>query len=65
MVSYIKSALSHLEYLELEYQKVKDQIQLLEETGTSTISVLRELYFKKGKLFSDIELAKRIPHYSE
>jgi hypothetical protein len=60
-----KAALSHTEYLEREFNKVKSRIRELESNARASAEELRELYFQKGKLYSDIELAQRIPSYEE
>jgi hypothetical protein len=63
MISKTKVALSQVEYLEKQFNEVKEKIISLENRQQLTHEELRELYFQKGKLYSDIELMKRVPKY--
>lgn len=58
-----KAALSQVEYLEKQFQQVKEDIAAIEGRQKEENDQLRDLYFKKGKLFSEIELMKRVPSY--
>lgn len=57
------AALSQVQYLEKQFEEIENLIQNLEDKQEVTGKELRDLYFKKGKLFSDIELMKRVPNY--
>lgn len=57
------AALSQLQYLEKQFKKLEKKILRLEDKQNLTSEEIHELYFQKGKLFSEIELMKRIPNY--
>ncbi|MEB2276958.1 hypothetical protein C2I27_03780 [Priestia megaterium] len=59
-----KAALSQVEYLEKQFQEVINKIKLAEvEPKSVQQQELHDLYFQKGKLYSEIELMKRVPSY--
>lgn len=58
-----KAALSQVEYLEKLFEQVKEEIAAIEGRQKEENDQLRDLYFKKGKLYSEIELMKRVPSY--
>jgi hypothetical protein len=56
------AALSQVEYLERKLTMINDKINEIEES-CNPLPELMELYFQKGKLFSELELMKRVPSY--
>ena len=58
-----KAALSQVEYLEKKLKEIDQQIEILQHSKEKTDMEIRELYFKKGKLYSELELMKRVPQY--
>lgn len=54
-------ALSQVEYLEKKLEEIDKKIQEKDSHDPE----LFELYFKRGKLYSEIELLKRVPAYDE
>jgi hypothetical protein len=58
------SALSQVDYLQNKLNAVEDQIKLVETDPLQQELIdISELYFQKGKLYSEIELLKRVPAY--
>jgi hypothetical protein len=57
------AALSQVQYLEKKFKELEEQIECLETRQQLTSEEIRDLYFKKGKLYSEIELMKRVPKY--
>lgn len=57
------AALSQVDYLQKQLNQLESLIDELENKQKVTGDELRDLYFKKGKLFSDLELMKRVPSY--
>lgn len=57
------AALSQVQYLEQKLKELEEQITQAEEEQKASGNVIKELYFKKGKLYSELELMKRVPHY--
>lgn len=59
----IPAALSQVQYLEKKFQELEEKIECLETRQQLTSEEIRDLYFQKGKLYSEIELMKRVPKY--
>lgn len=57
------AALSQIEYLEQKLGQLENEIRSLENKQSLTSDQIRNLYFQKGKLYSEIELLKRVPQY--
>ncbi|MBU5262057.1 MULTISPECIES: hypothetical protein [Bacillus subtilis group] len=58
-----KAALSQVEWLESKLQKIESKIKSIEDHAAVAQNELKELYFQQGKLYSEIELMKRVPQY--
>jgi|GEM_PF-4809602 len=58
-----KAALSQVEYLEKKLQEIDQRIELLQRNKDEADIEIRDLYFQKGKLYSELELMKRVPQY--
>jgi hypothetical protein len=61
----MKAALSQQEYYIKKLEEIEQKITDIERNQEDhpLSDSLKELYFKKGKLFAEIELLKRIPKY--
>lgn len=57
------AALSQIEYLEKKMQEIEEKIQTQYEIADGCNNMLNELFFQKGKLYSEIELMKRVRPY--
>jgi hypothetical protein len=58
-------SLSQLEYLQKKYQEVLQEINDMESQGLSHTEEYKELLFKAGKMYSEMELLKRVPAYKD
>ncbi|KAF2421635.1 hypothetical protein [Bacillus subtilis] len=58
-----KAALSQVEWLESKLQKIENKIKSIEDQSAVAQTELKDLYFQQGKLYSEIELMKRVPQY--
>ncbi|MED3627960.1 hypothetical protein P4478_12950 [Bacillus subtilis] len=58
-----KAALSQVEWLENKLQKIENKIKSIEDQSAVAQTELKDLYFQQGKLYSEIELMKRVPQY--
>lgn len=57
------AALSQVQYLEKKLQKLDDKIHKAEDKQQLASEEIKDLYFQKGKLYSELELMRRVPHY--
>jgi hypothetical protein len=58
-----KAALSQVEYLEKKLKEIDSKIESLLQSKEKADIEIRDLYFQKGKLYSELELMKRVPQY--
>lgn len=57
------AALSQVQYLQKKLKKLDDKIYKLENKQQLTSEEIKDLYFQKGKLYSELELMRRVPSY--
>ncbi len=57
------AALSQVDYLKKKLKEIEDQIKQLEKGQDNPGAEIKDLYFQKGKLYSELELMKRVPSY--
>lgn len=57
------AALSQVQYLQKKLKKLDDKISKLENKQQLTSEEIKDLYFQKGKLYSELELMRRVPSY--
>lgn len=65
MVAEIKkpAALSQVDYLQQKLNIIDNRIAELEQQQQLTGNEMKDLFFQKGKLYSELELMKRVPSY--
>jgi hypothetical protein len=56
-------ALSQVDYLQSELALIDNKIEELEGKQNLTGKEIKDLYFQKGKLYSELELMRRVPEY--
>jgi hypothetical protein len=61
----MRAALSQLEYLQQKYDETMQKIQEMESKGVKCPQEYKDLLFQAGKLYSEIELMKRVPAYDD
>lgn len=59
------AALSQVHYLEQKLKRLEYGISDLENRQQLTGEEIKNLYFQKGKLYSELELMKRVPQYDQ
>jgi hypothetical protein len=59
------AALSQLEYLQKKYEETIHKIHEMESNGVTCPQEYKDLLFQAGKLYSEIELLKRVPAYED
>lgn len=57
------AALSQVEYLTKKLEETESRIKQVEASRLLSGSELVELFYQRGKLYSELELMKRVPHY--
>jgi predicted nuclease with TOPRIM domain len=59
-----KSAVpSQVQYLSSKLRRLENKLNRLETKQQLTNDEIKDLYFQKGKLYSELELMKRVPKY--
>ncbi len=57
------AALSQVDYLKKKLKEIEIHIKEMEQDPENKGNEIKDLYFQKGKLYSELELMKRVPDY--
>lgn len=62
---HMKPALSQIEYLEKKLAEIDQQIQEQSDIVSKSSQKITDLFFQKGKIYSELELMKRVRPYED
>lgn len=62
---HMKPALSQVEYLEKKLAEIDQQIQEQSDIVSKSNQKITDLFFQKGKIYSELELMRRVRPYED